>query len=264
LAAFLGLVGKELNKQHNPYVQARKLSNVIYACAKLRQQPQADELLLLLEAFLHPDVLAPAAPQAIANVVWSLGLLCVSRGWEAVVSQELLQQLLAPELLIMLAKRGTSQAVANLLVGLGRMCTGPSPLLSTAAAQGYAGQLLSGVRLNRLSSWAPQHIDNTMWALGELQSKDTEFIRAAVAAAPVWLPQCSKQSFNQALSACVQLHYRDEHFMELLLQRGKQMLQPDRRRRGRPLPEADMASVAAMCSLTVAQLDMRGLAGPAR
>jgi hypothetical protein len=103
-----------------------------------------------------------------------------------------------------------------------------------------------------------------MWALGELQSKDTEFIRAAVAAAPVWLPQCSKQNFNQALSACVQLHYRDEHFMELLLQRGKQMLQPDRRRRGRPLPEADMASVAAMCSLTVAQLDMRGLAGPAR
>ncbi len=97
---------------------------------------------------------------------------------------------------------GSSQENANVLVGLGRMCTGPSPVLSTAVAHVYAGQLLSGVRLNRLSTWAPQDITNTMWALSELQLKDTDFIRAAVAAAPVWLPRSTGFNVNQAAMAC--------------------------------------------------------------
>ena len=265
--AFLEHVEKGLGEEKRPCLQPQQLSNVLYACAKLRQQPQPDELLLLLEAFAHPVVLSAAKPQEIANVIWSLGLLSIAPDWQATgVSKELLQRLLAPELLVAVVSEGVPQAVSNVLVGLGRMCTGPSPLLSTAAAQQYAGQLLSGVRLNRLSTWAPQHISNAMWALGELQLKGEEFVQAAAAAAPVWLPKSTTFDLNQAATACAQLQYQDERFIGLLVQRGQQLLQLDssRRSKGRPVSEADRDSVAAMCCLSVVLLDMRGLAGAAR
>jgi hypothetical protein len=219
---------------------------------------------LLLEAFVQPPVLAAAAPQSVANVIWSLGLLNIAPGWQAEVSQELLQQLLAPQQLAAAATDGTSQAFSNVLVGLARMCTGPLPLLSMNAAQAYAEQLLSGVRLNRVSSWEPQPITNTMWALGELQLKGAEFIPAAIAAAPVWLSRCNDNHLRQAAAACAELQYRDEHFIRLLLQRAEQVLQLSTRSRTRSLPEADRDSVAAICCLSLVLLDMRQLAGAAR
>jgi hypothetical protein len=245
-------------------VKPQEISNVLYACAKLRHQPQPDELLLLLEAFAQPAVLAAADPQAIANVIWALGSLNVTPGWHKQVSEELLHSLLAPQLLKVVTTQGVPQAVSNVLVGLSRMCTGPSPLLTTTAAQEYTVQVLSGVR--RVSSWNPQDITNAMWALGELRLMDEGFVRAAVAAAPNWLPRSTSYDLSQAISACAQLQYRNEHFVGLLLQRGTRLLHPDMRSKakGRPLSEQDKARLTASCCLTVVLLDMRGSADAAR
>jgi hypothetical protein len=171
---------------------------------------------------------------------------------------------LAPQLLAAVAIEGTDQAVSNLLVGLGRMCSGPSPLISTAAAQGYAGQLLSGVQLKSVSSWSTQSITNALWALGELQLEDNRFIHSAAAAARNWLPLSKPREVSQAATACAQLQYKDEHFMGLLLQRVQQLLQPNRGSRTRPLSPADKDSLAALSCVSVAQLDMRVLAGAVR
>jgi hypothetical protein len=54
----------------------QQLSQVLWACAKLRKQPAAEELRLLLQAFLQQAVLGNAKSQAVANVVWALGELC--------------------------------------------------------------------------------------------------------------------------------------------------------------------------------------------
>lgn len=63
------LIGKELSGSQTPLVRPQELSNSLYACAKLQQQLNPDDLLLLLEAFLHPTVVAAAVPQAVANVI---------------------------------------------------------------------------------------------------------------------------------------------------------------------------------------------------
>jgi hypothetical protein len=258
---FNGLVAKDLSGDGVPSVQPQELSNVLYACATLCKQPQSDELLLLLEAFLHPGVLAAAAPQAIANVIWALGLLSITPGWEAKASHELLQQLLAPQVLLTVAVDGVPQAASNVLMGLARMCTGPSPLLSTAAAREHAQQLLAGIQPRRVSSWGPRDISNAMWAFGELQLKNDELVSAAVAAAPRWLPQCNDAGVSQAATACARLQHRDEDFMRLLLQRGEHLLQQGGRSRG--LSNIEKASLVALCCVSVALLDMRGLAGAA-
>jgi hypothetical protein len=51
--AFIDGIDKELSRNQQPSFQPQSVSNVLYACAKLRWQPQPDELLLLLEAFLQ-------------------------------------------------------------------------------------------------------------------------------------------------------------------------------------------------------------------
>jgi hypothetical protein len=262
--AYQNCVSKALSGSQPPDVKPQEISNALYAAAKLRQQPQPDELVLLVKAFVQPTVLAKATSQAIANVIWSLGLLSSTPGWKAEVNQELLQQLLAPRLLASVTAEGVPQAVSNVLVGLSRMCTGSSPLLSTAAAQEYAQQLLSSVWLNRVSSWNTQSITNAMWAMGEFTFKDEGFLRAAVAAAPNWLLKSTPFDLAQAATACAQLQYQDEHFMRLLLQRGQQMLQLDRRSQGKSVSQADKATIAALCCSSVAHLDLRGLAGLAR
>jgi hypothetical protein len=256
--AFIDNVEKELSRSQPPSLPPQELSNVLYACAKLRKLPQPDELLLLLEAFVHPTVMAAASPRDIANVIWSLGVLSINRGWQAEVSQELLQQLLAPPILNGLAEEGDPQHVSNVLVGLGHMCTGPAPLLSIAAAHNCARQVLSGVRL---SSWKAQDITNAMWALSELQLKGEGFFQAAVAAAPMWLPKSTAFDVTQAATACAQLQYNDERFVGMLVQRGQQLLQPSQRSPTRPLLAKDKAILAVLCCISVAQLDMRGLAG---
>ena len=80
----------------------------------------------------------------------------------------------------------------------------------------------------------------------------------------MWLPRCDDTELRQAVLACAKLQYRDELFMGLLLQRADQMLQPNRRGRGRAVSESNRADVAAMSCMSVVSLDMRDLAGAAR
>jgi hypothetical protein len=56
-------------------MKPQELSNTLWACAVLRKQPAAEELQLLLQCLLQPQVLSQATTQAIANTIWALGRL---------------------------------------------------------------------------------------------------------------------------------------------------------------------------------------------
>jgi hypothetical protein len=149
--AFLKLITKDLLGGQPPNVRPQEPLNVLYACAKLRQQPRPEELLLLVGSFVHPAVISEARPQDLAKVILSMGGLSANHGLSEEVSQEVLQRLLDKQVLAKVIGEGSSQNNAKVLLGLGRMCTGPSPLLvSTAVAQGYAVKLLAGVQLDSM------------------------------------------------------------------------------------------------------------------
>jgi hypothetical protein len=59
-------------KSGNP----QELANVVWACARLRQQPKPDQLQVLIQAMCLPEVLAAATEQALSNIIWALGKLC--------------------------------------------------------------------------------------------------------------------------------------------------------------------------------------------
>lgn len=62
-------------------LRPQPIASSIDAAAKLRKQLGADELQLLVRAFLRPDVLAAAKPQEMSNVLWALSKL--SAAWLA-------------------------------------------------------------------------------------------------------------------------------------------------------------------------------------
>jgi hypothetical protein len=72
----------------------------------------------------------------LAKVILSMGWLSANHGSSEEVSQEVLQRLLNEQVLARVIAEGSPRDIANVLMGLGRMCAGPSPLLSTAAAWG--------------------------------------------------------------------------------------------------------------------------------
>jgi hypothetical protein len=231
------------------------------------QAASVDELQLLLQTFLQPDSLAGARPQDIANVVWALGELCQLPGWQGVVSEQDMQQLLGKQHLQVLAAVG--QSAANVLVGLARMAATKVPVVDVQFARESSKQLLALVG-PQLGSWSPQHISNAIWACGELGLVDSPFVAAAIAAAPRWLPASVPVGLRQAVSACVVLEYRDEAFMQACLQRalqllGQQQQQASNRqgRSSRPLPPGDKDGLAAYCASAVARLDLQSLAGTA-
>jgi len=94
---------------------------------------------------------------------------------------------------------------------------------------------------------------------------------AAVAAAPYWVPRSTGYDITQTVTACAQLQYRDAYFLQQLLQQCQTLLQPQpqpqpgkRVGRLRPMSLVDKASLAAICSWSVAQLDLQELAEAAR
>jgi hypothetical protein len=71
-------------------VPAQEISSVLWACGKLQKRPSADDLQLLLQAFLRPAVLDAAAPQALSNVLLALGYIEASP--QPVLSLDVAQQ----------------------------------------------------------------------------------------------------------------------------------------------------------------------------
>jgi len=178
-----------------------------------------------------------------------------------------MQQLLGEQQLQVLIATGSSQAVSNVLVSLALLATSAAPLVSLSFAQHAAKQLLAGRRPGSLKDWDPQAVTNSMWSCGELGLFDEQFMAAAVAAAPQWVPSSTGFDLTQALSSCAKLQCKDYGFLKQLLQQGQQLLQlqpGDRVGRLRSLSPADKASLAALSSLSIAQLDMQELAGAAR
>lgn len=101
-----------------PNVRPQELLNVLYACAKLRQQPRPEELLLLVGSFVHPAVISEARPQDLAKVILSMGGLSANHGLSEEVSQEVLQRL-DKQVLAKVIGKGSSQDNAKVLLGLG-------------------------------------------------------------------------------------------------------------------------------------------------
>jgi len=261
--AFFNLLKREVGATVAP----QNNSNVLWACAKLRQQPTADEQQLLVQAMLQPDVLSLAVEQDVANTVWALGRLQQLPGWPGGVSEQDIQQLLGEQQLQVLLASGNSQALSNVLVSLALLATSAAPLVSLTFAQHTANQLLAGIPPGSLKGWQPQPVTNSMWACGELGVIDGQFMAAAVAAAPQWVPRSTDYDLNQALTACAKLQYRDYGFLQQLLQQGKHLLQlqPGKKvGRLKPLSGADKDALAAMFGWSVAHLDMQELAGAAR
>jgi len=261
--AFLSLITEDIGSTAAP----QHVSNVLWACAALRKQPTTDELQLLMHAILQPDVLSASKPQAIADTVWALAKLQQLPSWQGGVSEQDIQQLLGDEQLQMLITSDHSQHVSNALVSLALLATGPDPLVSLSFAQHAANQLLAGKMHGSFNSFDPQHITNSMWACGELGLFDEHFMAAAVAAAPQWVPSSTGYAVTQAAAACARLQYRDYDFLQQLLQQGQRLLQLQpggMAGRLRSLSPADKAKLAALCSRSIAQLDMQELAGATR
>lgn len=212
---------------------AQHISNALLACAKLRKQPDTEDLQLLVQMFSQPEVLEGAAPQALANIMWGVSQLNQLRSWRGGVSEQELQQLLGEEQLELLVAQDVPQAVANVLLALGRFATGPAPVLSRSFAQAAARPLLAGAVQQCLRGWPPQEISNSLWACGVLGLAHEQFVSAAVASAPQWVPRSIAPNLTQAAKSAVQLQLQDEGFVRLLLQRAKQLaVQGQQRRQG--------------------------------
>ena len=261
--AYIQLLQKESTAEGGGSPQ--NVANALWACGKLRKQPSAPELQLMVQTFLRPKVLSEARPQALANVVWALGEMSQLPGWQGGVSEQDIQQLLAMQQLLLVSANGWD--TANVVWGLARMAGGQGPIIGVDCARGCSKQLLDIV-CDRIPSWEPQSICNVMWACGELGLADTPIMAAAVAAAPCWLPRSTIPGLCQAVTACAALQYRDEAFMQACLQRGLQLLgqQQQSKKQGRssrPLLAAEGDKLAAICCLSVTRLDIQLLAGPA-
>jgi hypothetical protein len=262
----------ERMQQRRKHENPQHVANALWACAKLQQQPSADELQLLVQTFLQQDVLASAIAQAIVNCAWAVGKLCQLPGWQGGVSEQDVQQLLGKEQLQLVACSPKEQASSNLLLALAAMSTGEAPVVSHTFAKQTAVQLLAMAGSNLINS-TPQGITNAMWACSELELAGELFLSAAVAAAPTWVPNCASQEISQAATACVKTQYRDEAFMQLLLQHAMQLMQHQQHgKRGATPPSGRSpvlsgeyrAVLASLCSTAVAKLDMQQLAGTAK
>jgi hypothetical protein len=243
----------------------QSVSNVLWACAKLRKQPSVDDLQLLVQTFLQPEVLASSTPQNLANFVWALGGLCQLPGWQGGVGEQDVQQLLGKQQLQLLAGSDTSQHPSNVLLGLAKSCS--APVVSMVDAHACSRQLLE-VAGKLILSGELQQITNALWACGKVGLADTPFIAAVVAAAPRWLPGSKDLNLRQVVTACDALQYKDEPFMQACLQHGLGLLgqQKPSKKQGRtskPLSPAERDLLAVFCCLSVVRLDMRPLAGSA-
>lgn len=76
------------------------ISSAVQAAAQLRKQPGADELQLLVQAFLQPDVLEGANSQDIEDLTGALDHLLALPGLQGVVSEQDMQQLLDKQRLL--------------------------------------------------------------------------------------------------------------------------------------------------------------------
>jgi hypothetical protein len=161
----------------------QSIIKMLWAHAKLGCSMGGQELVLLLQTLVQPSLLLVADAQALANTIWAVSELQQLPAWQQqqqdqkqAVQQALQQvwtQLLSPVQLRKIA-RGSPQAVANSLLGLGRLAAGGpgQHVIAVPFAQQCALQLLEGPVAYKLHGWSA-HVSDDWFA-------------AAAAAAAAW------------------------------------------------------------------------------
>jgi hypothetical protein len=204
-------------------VPAQSVTNVLWACAKLRKQPTSGKLGLLMQAALLPQVLDAADPQALSNSIWALGRLSQQKGWTGGVDEEVVQQLLGEQQLQLLSA-GKPQEISNALLGLTLMATSATAVISNSFTVHCSKQLLADTAPRLLAS-KTQHVCNSLWACGELGLADTPFLAAAGAAAGHSVADITDQGLVQVATACDKLHFKHQGLVAAMLQRAQQLIQ---------------------------------------
>jgi hypothetical protein len=143
----------------------QSIIKVLWAHAKLGCAMGGQELVLLLQTLVQPSLLLVADAQALANTVWAVSELQQLPAWQQQqqeqkqAAQQALQQvwtqLLSPVQLRQIA-RGSPQAVANSLLGLGRLAAGGpgQHVIAVPFAQQCALELLQGPTAAKLHAWS--------------------------------------------------------------------------------------------------------------
>ncbi|KAG2492414.1 hypothetical protein HYH03_009357 [Edaphochlamys debaryana] len=181
---------------------AREVATVLWALAKLGRPPAHAVLARLPALDADRALLAGAAPQALANILWALGT------WRCTGPQALL-----PALLDRCAAAVGSfapQDTANVLWALGRLRHRPTPpvwsaLLATAAAHAPA--------------MTPQGLANSVWACSRLELGASVFLRPAAESFRLQLAAASPTDLALMATSLAALRYRRPDLMRAIAER---------------------------------------------
>lgn len=245
--------------QHVP----QQLSNVLWACASLRKQQRPGDIQLLLQALVHPAVLANMGPQQISNSCWALSVLHALPSWQGAVNEQLVHQLLGQQQLRMLVTDGTPQQVSNVVLSLARLAT--AGFVSLGFAQECANLLLENP-LKIMNASGTQDITNALWACAELGTGSSPFVAVSLAWIQQWFPECNAYEIGQLATTCVHMDLDNASVMRCAMSQGQDLLKRQYSiisGRRIPLSESDRTSITVLCSWAVARLGLQQLASPA-
>jgi hypothetical protein len=216
-------------------VEPQHISNVLWACAKLRINPGDAALNSMLQAMARPAMLEAVDTQALANTVWPVSELQQQCGWQPQVDRRVWQRLRSELQLSRVADKGQPQHVASTLLALARLSAAPAaaeaaattePVIEAEFARQCSQQLLQGRTAQQLKSWEAQAVANCMWACGRLGVYEAGFFDRAAAAARGWLSSALRADVLQVALACRLLPCSQQQLLDRLVGRTEQLLLP--------------------------------------
>jgi hypothetical protein len=241
-------------------VQPQHISNKLWACAKLRINPGDALLDSMLQAMGRPLLREQASSQDLANTLWAVSELQRRCKWQPAVREQIWQLLLSEQQLRKIEDKGRPQNMSNTIFALAQLTTAAPPVLSQDLVQQCVQQLLQGKLAAHLADWNSQDVGNVAWACAKLDMPQADFMAAAAANTPRWLPAATVAGIGQVAFASGTLHYKDEQLLAGMLQwckrQSTQMLVSGTR------AEAARMLLATLCWVcwAVAALDLRDLA----
>ncbi|KAF8057257.1 hypothetical protein HT031_006065 [Scenedesmus sp. PABB004] len=273
-------------------VSLQAAANTLWAHAKLGLQPAPGDLDALLAAAAAQPLREAGAAQALSSTLWALSELHLlaaerappspsparpRRGAGGGGEQQAQAARPSPVEAVLgdaaLARIGAAapQAVANCLLALGRLSSGPGAPLRVPRAQAAAAALLAGpTAAAPLAGWNARDACNSLWAAAKLGVKDPRFLTAAGGAAGAgWLPGASAADVTQAAWACAKLKHRDAALVGALMARARALMHARPRAgaaggagaRGGAASQAERTSLAATLCWAAAVLDLPALVG---
>jgi hypothetical protein len=245
-------------------VRPQDVSNVIWACAKLRINPGDAHLNSMLKAMAARKILEAGSPQELANTIWAVSELQQHCRWQPQVDRRVWQRLLSEVQMSRIADDRNPQHLTSTLVALARLsaaaATPTNSVIEPEFAQQSSRQLLQGKAAQQLDSWTAQDVANAMWACGRLGVYEAGFLdrAAALQAAPNWLSSAVVPNVVQVAVACRLLPYSQQQLLEILVRRTKQLVLQQSRAKHKSYEGLGLAAVVGHA---VAVLDMQRMAG---